>query len=377
MAHSLSMTIAVTEGYAAPHSRLPHAPRLVPAGETDDGSRQVSDLRSSMSLRSQLRAQCRISHRLPSWPAAVTAGPRSCARARARAQKLVKRRRSSLGARDTFLALVGNQPELQGNLNMKSGTHPDYHLITVQMTDGTNYQTRSTWGKEGDTLQLDIDPTAHPAWTGGTRPDARHRRPGCALQQALRRLSSAKSKLGGRSSAPLLETERLILRDLVERTISTHYAATLRRSRGHAPPRRRADEPGRQLAPAAVGRRRLGDHRLRRRGRSSARADGRLRRPCRLLRLRARHGAVDRRRARNGLDLRPLQRMARALPAKRAARRSTGPTRTLDADPYPAIIALANAPSMRLAEKLGFERQAEADLSRASRSASSAGRRRG
>ncbi|WP_037501367.1 50S ribosomal protein L31 [Sphingomonas jaspsi] len=52
---------------------------------------------------------------------------------------------------------------------MKTDTHPDYHFITVQMTDGTTYQTRSTWGKEGDTLQLEIDPTAHPAWTGGTR----------------------------------------------------------------------------------------------------------------------------------------------------------------------------------------------------------------
>jgi large subunit ribosomal protein L31 len=50
---------------------------------------------------------------------------------------------------------------------MKSGTHPDYHFITVEMTDGTKFQTRSTWGKEGDTLHLDIDPTAHPAWTGG------------------------------------------------------------------------------------------------------------------------------------------------------------------------------------------------------------------
>ncbi|MDE2340035.1 MAG: 50S ribosomal protein L31, partial [Alphaproteobacteria bacterium] len=24
-----------------------------------------------------------------------------------------------------------------------------------------------TWGKEGDTMTLDIDPLAHPAWTGG------------------------------------------------------------------------------------------------------------------------------------------------------------------------------------------------------------------
>src|SRR5581483_2008422 len=45
--------------------------------------------------------------------------------------------------------------------------HPDYHPITVVMTDGTKYETRSTWGKEGDTLQLDVDPKTHPAWVGG------------------------------------------------------------------------------------------------------------------------------------------------------------------------------------------------------------------
>jgi len=50
---------------------------------------------------------------------------------------------------------------------MKADTHPDYHMIKVQMTNGTVYETRSTWGKEGDTLQLDIDPSVHPAWTGG------------------------------------------------------------------------------------------------------------------------------------------------------------------------------------------------------------------
>ena len=51
---------------------------------------------------------------------------------------------------------------------MKTDTHPDYHKIKVVMTDGTEYETRSTWGKEGDTLNLDVDPTTHPAWTGGT-----------------------------------------------------------------------------------------------------------------------------------------------------------------------------------------------------------------
>ncbi|MDQ0303944.1 MULTISPECIES: 50S ribosomal protein L31 [Ancylobacter] len=51
---------------------------------------------------------------------------------------------------------------------MKSDIHPDYHFVKVVMTDGTEYTTRTTWGKEGDVLQLDIDPTSHPAWTGGS-----------------------------------------------------------------------------------------------------------------------------------------------------------------------------------------------------------------
>ncbi|MEM8742281.1 MAG: 50S ribosomal protein L31 [Pseudomonadota bacterium] len=50
---------------------------------------------------------------------------------------------------------------------MKKDIHPTYHQITVKMTDGTTYETRSTWGSEGDTLTLEIDPTTHPAWTGG------------------------------------------------------------------------------------------------------------------------------------------------------------------------------------------------------------------
>ncbi len=49
---------------------------------------------------------------------------------------------------------------------MKKEIHPDYHDITVVMTDGTEFKTRSTWGKAGDTLRLDIDPKSHPAWTG-------------------------------------------------------------------------------------------------------------------------------------------------------------------------------------------------------------------
>ena len=50
---------------------------------------------------------------------------------------------------------------------MKKDTHPDYHKITVKMTDGSSFETRSTWGEANGTLVLDIDPTTHPAWTGG------------------------------------------------------------------------------------------------------------------------------------------------------------------------------------------------------------------
>ncbi len=52
---------------------------------------------------------------------------------------------------------------------MKKNLHPDYHLIDVKMTDGTVVQMRSTYGAEGDTLTLDIDPSSHPAWTGGSQ----------------------------------------------------------------------------------------------------------------------------------------------------------------------------------------------------------------
>ena len=51
---------------------------------------------------------------------------------------------------------------------MKGDGHPNYHFITVQMTDGTTFKTRSTYAKEGANLALEIDPKSHPAWTGGS-----------------------------------------------------------------------------------------------------------------------------------------------------------------------------------------------------------------
>lgn len=49
------------------------------------------------------------------------------------------------------------------------GLHPNYHKITVVMTNGDEFETYSTYGKEGARLVLDIDPTTHPAWTGGSQ----------------------------------------------------------------------------------------------------------------------------------------------------------------------------------------------------------------
>jgi large subunit ribosomal protein L31 len=70
---------------------------------------------------------------------------------------------------------------------MKADTHPQYHMIKVVMTNGTEYMTRSTYGKEGDTLNLDIDPSTHPAWTGGTQ----------QLMDRGGRLSKFNSRFGG------------------------------------------------------------------------------------------------------------------------------------------------------------------------------------
>lgn len=42
----------------------------------------------------------------------------------------------------------------------------DYHKVTIVMTDGQEFETYSTYGKEGQRIKLDRDPLTHPAWTG-------------------------------------------------------------------------------------------------------------------------------------------------------------------------------------------------------------------
>ena len=37
---------------------------------------------------------------------------------------------------------------------MKKNIHPNYHTIKVEMTDGSQFETKSTWGKEGEILKL-------------------------------------------------------------------------------------------------------------------------------------------------------------------------------------------------------------------------------
>lgn len=50
---------------------------------------------------------------------------------------------------------------------MKKDIHPKYHEITLKHTNGETIKTKSTWGKPGDTMVLDIDRFSHNAWTGG------------------------------------------------------------------------------------------------------------------------------------------------------------------------------------------------------------------
>ncbi len=49
---------------------------------------------------------------------------------------------------------------------MKKEIHPDYHLITVKLTDGSTYETRSTYQNKGSILNLEIDSASPPVQAG-------------------------------------------------------------------------------------------------------------------------------------------------------------------------------------------------------------------
>jgi large subunit ribosomal protein L31 len=52
---------------------------------------------------------------------------------------------------------------------MKKNVHPAYHEIVVILTNGEKVSMRSSWGKPGSEMRLDIDPDSHPAWQGGSQ----------------------------------------------------------------------------------------------------------------------------------------------------------------------------------------------------------------
>ncbi len=76
---------------------------------------------------------------------------------------------------------------------MKKDIHPDYHEITVKLPNGDTYATRSTYGKAGDTLHLEVDPTTHPAWNKGMQ--------SVAKGGAVDKFKSRYAGLGGKKSA--------------------------------------------------------------------------------------------------------------------------------------------------------------------------------
>ena len=84
---------------------------------------------------------------------------------------------------------------------MKAGIHPDYHDITVVNTDGTEFKTRSTYGKAGDKLRLDVDPKTHPAWNKG----------GYMIQENVGQMDKFKKRFGnfniGKKSAAAAKPE--------------------------------------------------------------------------------------------------------------------------------------------------------------------------
>ena len=77
---------------------------------------------------------------------------------------------------------------------MKKDIHPAYHDITVVMTDGSTFTTRSTYGEPGATLTLEIDPKVHPAWTGDR---SRLVERGGQVDKFNRRFSSFRRKKSG------------------------------------------------------------------------------------------------------------------------------------------------------------------------------------
>ena len=81
------------------------------------------------------------------------------------------------------LRYTGPGPPEQSHEN---GRPRDYREITVVMTGGTGFKTRSVRGNAGDTLKLDIDPD--PSRLDGRAPPGGKRRTAGEVQQAVQGL---------------------------------------------------------------------------------------------------------------------------------------------------------------------------------------------
>ncbi len=46
----------------------------------------------------------------------------------------------------------------------KADIHPKQHKIVAQLNDGSKVDIVTSYGKDGEVLKLDVDPTNHPAW---------------------------------------------------------------------------------------------------------------------------------------------------------------------------------------------------------------------
>ena len=52
---------------------------------------------------------------------------------------------------------------------MKSGIHPEYKELTVQMSDGTEIKTRSTLKAKDGVYRTEVDSKNHPFYIGSDR----------------------------------------------------------------------------------------------------------------------------------------------------------------------------------------------------------------
>ena len=66
------------------------------------------------------------------------------------------------------------------------------------MTNGKTFKTRSTYGKSGDILQLDVDPNTHPAWTGG----------GSVINEKSGRIAAFNQKFGSIGGSKKVEEKK-------------------------------------------------------------------------------------------------------------------------------------------------------------------------